>query len=120
MRFIRLVFWLVVAGCLVVLGLANRGSVTLHAIPAGLAQALGMQPTIQVPLFVAIFIGVGVGLLVGFLWEWIREYPVRAAVAKHRQELNALGDEVQRLRRDNASGQGDAEILALLGAGKSK
>ncbi|ADO41882.1 lipopolysaccharide assembly protein LapA domain-containing protein [Ketogulonicigenium vulgare] len=120
MRLIRLAFWLIVAACLVVLGLANRGMVTLHAIPAGLAQAIGIQPTIQVPLFVAIFFGVFVGLLVGFLWEWIREYPVRAAVAKHRQQLTALDDEVQRLRRDTSAGQGDAEILALLGASKSK
>ncbi len=53
-----------------------------------------------------------VGLLVGFVWEWMREYKVRAENARNIREVSRLNREVKRLRGDKYDGKDD--IFALL------
>lgn len=62
MKTLRYAFWAIVALILILVGMANRGMVTLRAMPTAFSDFLGISPDIQMPLFVAIFIGVGVGL----------------------------------------------------------
>lgn len=112
MSILKIAFWGLVGLCLVVLGFANREPVTLRALPDGLAGALGLSPTITMPLFAAIFIGVALGLLVGFIWEWIREAGERARARAQRRELEALRREVERLKTEKHEGKDD--VLALL------
>lgn len=112
MKYIRYTFWAIVAICLIIVGMANRGVVTLRAIPEALAEPLGISPDIQMPLFMAIFIGVAIGLLIGFLWEWVREYRVRADVRAKNRENVALKREVDRLKEQKHEGKD--EIVALL------
>jgi len=112
MKTLRYAFWAIVALLLILVGLANRGMVTLRAMPEAISNALGISPDIQMPLFVAIFIGVGVGLLLGFIWEWIREYKERAESRARAREVAALRRELAALKTANTP-QGD-DVLALL------
>ena len=113
MKTLRYAFWAIVALLLILVGLANRGMVTLRAMPASFSDYLGISPDIQMPLFVAIFIGVGVGLLLGFVWEWIREYKERAVGRAKAREVEALRRELAALKTSQAP-KGD-DVLALLG-----
>ncbi|MDG1376178.1 MAG: LapA family protein [Yoonia sp.] len=113
MKTLRYAFWAIVALILILVGLANRGMVTLRAMPASFSDYLGISPDIQMPLFVAIFIGVGVGLLLGFVWEWIREYKERAVGRAKAREVEALRRELAALKTSQAP-KGD-DVLALLG-----
>jgi lipopolysaccharide assembly protein A len=112
MKLIRYAFWAVIAICLIIVGLANRGEVTLRAMPEALGTLVGVSPDVTLPLFVVIFLGVAAGLLIGFFWEWIREY-------KHRAEAHNKGLEVTRLQREvgrlkTQKHEGKDEVLALL------
>lgn len=112
MKYIRYTFWGIVAICLIVLGVANRGIVTLRALPEALVGPLGISPDIEMPLFMAIFIGVAIGLLIGFLWEWIREHRIRADARAVARERDALKAEVDSLK--DQKHEGKDEIVALL------
>lgn len=115
MKTIRYAFWAVVGICLILVGLANRGLVTVHAIPESLADLVGISPDVQVPLFVVLFAGVGAGLLIGFLWEWVREHRIRADARAKTREVDALRREVANLRSTRAD-DGEDDVLALLDA----
>ena len=112
MKYIRYTVWGVVAICLIVVGMANRGIVTLRAMSEALATPLGISPDIQMPLFMAIFIGVAIGLLIGFLWEWVREHRMRADARAASREVDALKREISTLKDEKHEGKD--EIVALL------
>jgi len=112
MKYIKLMFWGIIAICLVVVGAANRGIVTLRALPEFLAGPLGMSPDIELPLFMAIFIGIGIGLLIGLLWEWVREHNIRTDARAKGREVNALKRQVDSLQTEKHEGKD--EIIALL------
>ena len=112
MKTIRYAFWAVVGVCLILVGLANRGFVTLRAIPEALADLVGVQPDVELPLFVVIFISVVAGLLIGFFWEWVREHRIRADSRAKSREVDALKREVADLR--GAKAEGGDDVLALL------
>lgn len=116
MKTVRYAFWVIVAVCLILIGLANRDIITVNALPQGLANLLGLSSQINLPIFVVIFLGFGGGLLVGFLWEWLREYKIRAESGRKSRELDALRREVIKLRGvTDSKGKAD-DVLALLEA----
>lgn len=115
MKTIVYAFWAIVGLCLILVGLANRGIVTVRAMPEALAGLFGLSPDIDLPLFVVIFLSVGAGLLIGFLWEWVREHRIRAESRARAREVDALRREVASLRAEKARDDGD-EVLALLDA----
>ena len=112
MKTIRYAFWAIVAVCLILVGLANRGVVTIKAMPTAFSDLLGISPTMDIPLFVVIFLSVGAGLLIGFLWEWVREHRIRADARAKAREVETLKREVASLRTANVE-KGD-DVLALL------
>lgn len=114
MKTIRYAFWAIVGLCLILIGLANRGLVTVRAMPEALADFLGLSPDIQLPLFIVIFIGVGAGLMIGFLWEWVREHRMRAVARGTAREVDTLRREVQKLRGAAAGAKDEDDVLALL------
>ena len=117
MKTIRYAFWAIVAVCLITVGLANRGDVTVRAMPEALGRLFGVSPDVTLPLFVVIFLGVAAGLLIGFFWEWIREGKVRAEAREKSREVVRLEREMDRLRTKKSEGQD--EVLALLDAAES-
>lgn len=112
MKPIRYTFWASVALVLVVVGLANRDVVQLHAMPPSLGRLLGLSPTVEMPLYVAIFLGVAAGLLIGFLWEWLREHKFRAEARRTGREVSQLRRELDRLR--DSDGDGKDDVLQIL------
>lgn len=112
MKTIRYAFWAIVALCLILIGLANRGLVTVRAMPEAFSDLLGIAPDMELPLFIVIFVGIAVGLLIGFLWEWVREYRQRAEGRLKAREVVSLRRELAALKVKTAD-NGD-DVLALL------
>ncbi|MBW7922223.1 MAG: DUF1049 domain-containing protein [Rubellimicrobium sp.] len=97
-------FWGVVVLALVVLGLANHETVTLHLLPGGLADLAGPFAPLEVPLFLVIAVAVVAGIVVGLVWEWLRHHAVRAELNRHRRVAG----------RRQKNGAPDNDVLALL------
>jgi uncharacterized integral membrane protein len=112
MRYIRYAFLAALGVVLISIALANRGMVTLSLLPEPLAQLLGMDYSISLPLFVVILGSIIAGLLIGFVWEWMREYKIRAAAGRAERELQQTKREVRRLK--GKSEDDKDEVLALL------
>jgi len=118
MKTLRFAFWALVGLCLIVIGLANRGMVTVRAMPESLGRLFGRSPDIELPLFVVIIAGVGAGLMIGFLWEWVRESRFRAEARSKGREVAILKREMDRLRDENGDGKDD--ILQILDAAAAR
>lgn len=114
MKTIRYAFWAIIGLVLIVVGLANRDLVTLHAMPKAFADLVGLSAEIQVPLFMAIFAGVALGLLIGFFWEWLRERQYRSEASRSARENKRLKAEMARLR--DSDGDGRDDVLQILEA----
>lgn len=112
MRYIRYAFLACLGVVLVAVALANRGAVELQLLPQTLADFLGVNYRISLPLFLVIFGGIVAGLLIGFLWEWLREHKHRAEATRRSREVGKLKREVRRLRGEKHEGKD--EVLALL------
>lgn len=116
MKYLRYLVLLLIALVLFSVALANREPVILHALPPDLAQLIGIDWQIRLPLFLVGFGGIVVGVLIGFVWEWIREH-------KHRAAAAAKSREVQELKREVARTTPPAhkdEVLALLDSSPRK
>jgi uncharacterized integral membrane protein len=111
-RYLRYLFVAILGLSLFTLALANRGWVTLRLLPEEMAALIGVEASVEMPLFLVAFAGIVLGLLIGFLWEWLREHKHRAAAAAAKREAERLGREVSRLREANTSPED--EVLALL------
>ena len=115
MRYIRYAFLAALAIVLVVVALANRGSVTLITLPDGLGAMPGMGTmsySVELPLFLVIFGGIVAGLLIGFVWEWLREHKHRAEAVRKQAEVKKLERELKRTQAERDKDKD--EVLALL------
>ena len=112
MRYIRYGFWAVVGIALISVAMANRGIVTLNLFPEAIAELLGINHSISLPLFVVILAGVAVGLLIGFVWEWLREHKHRSEKNRTHRELKQTQREMRRLK--GSEGKKQDEVLAIL------
>ncbi|RNF34228.1 LapA family protein [Paracoccus methylarcula] len=112
MRFLRLLFIVLLAIILVAVALANRGIVTLNAFPANLGQYLGGRWSIELPLFLVIFLAVAFGMLMGLIWEYLREAHVRREARNRSAEVARLEREVGSLRERHANPRD--EVLAII------
>ena len=112
MRYFRYGLLGVLAFALSCVAIANRGKVTLILFPNDIGDLVGINPSVETPLFLVIFLSVIVGLMIGFCWEWLREYKLRAEGSRSARKVNKLQREVRKLQ-DSSSGKKD-EVLALL------
>lgn len=112
MRYIRYAFLAALAVVLITVALANREVVTLRLLPEELAGFLGFSWQVPLPLFIIIFLGIVAGIMIGFVWEWLREYKLRAKGKRAERAAVALSKEVQTLKEKGAE-PGD-DVLALL------
>ena len=113
LRLFKYLVLLVLATGIVVLSLANRGPMTLQLLPEDLAAFVGYNQTIELPVFAVILAGVAVGLLIGFIWEWMREYRLRAEAARARAEARRLRESLEREGRGPSKREGE-DVLARL------
>ena len=110
-RTLKLTLLALILIAIVVLAVANRGLVTLHLLPAGMARV--MPVSVELPLFLVILISVVVGMVIGYLFEWLREHKHRRRARERTREAAQLHSEVDRLRKQ--TGRGEDDVLALLG-----
>jgi uncharacterized integral membrane protein len=110
MRYIKYIILAAFMAALVLLALANKGTVAVAALPAGLPYADMLQ--LEVPMFAVIFASIGAGLLLGYVLEYFREHKYRRQAAVKNREAAALAAEVSRLKKSNGSDEDD--VLALL------
>ncbi|PKP71524.1 MAG: DUF1049 domain-containing protein [Alphaproteobacteria bacterium HGW-Alphaproteobacteria-4] len=112
MRWLRWAFLAALAVALVTLALANRGLVTLRLMPDEAGSFLGLQWSLELPLFLVIFAGILLGLLIGFVWEWLREARLRSAASQTARDKARLERELARVSADAPEPRD--EVLALL------
>lgn len=110
LRFIKLLFLVVLMVVIVTLALANRQMVTLRLLPDGL---FGLLPlSVEVPVFVVILASILAGLAIGYIFEWLREHKHRRVAAQKRREAAKLSREVERLKKTHMTPED--EVLAIL------
>lgn len=114
MSLVKYVFLAVLAVLLIVVALANAGTVTLRVLPEAMAGFLGWSWQVTLPMFVVILGAIVVGLLIGFVWEWLREHKHRSAARSERREKEALKRENEKLRTERRGSQKNDDVLALL------
>ncbi|MEO3413700.1 LapA family protein [Roseovarius sp. CAU 1744] len=112
MRYIRYASIAIFAVALILIALANRGTVTVKVLPNELAALAAVNPSYDMPLFIVMFGGILAGLIVGFIWEWIREAKERMEAARQAREMQQMRAEIRRLKGEKH--QGKDEVLALL------
>jgi lipopolysaccharide assembly protein A len=112
MRYIRYAFLAALAAVLVTVALANREAVVLRLLPEELSGFLGLSWQVQLPLFIVIFLGIVAGIVIGFIWEWLREYKLRAKGKRAERAAVQLSKEVQSLKQSSAKPGYD--VLAML------
>ena len=112
MKYIRYLILAAIGVALIAVALANRAMVTLTLLPEGLADVVGLNATVDLPLFAVIFAGVVAGVIIGFIWEWLREHKHRSEAGRKTREVGKLEREVKKLKGDKHEGKD--EVLALL------
>lgn len=114
MRYLRLLFVVLLALILVAVALANRGIVTLSLFPANFGQYLGGQWSLDLPLFLVILLTFALGMLAGLVWEWLREAHIRREARARQDEVARLEAELGTVRKRHAAPRDD--VLAILDA----
>jgi len=110
LRFLKLVLLGLILVAVIILGLANRGPVTLHLLPEG-AQSI-LQLSVEVPMFVVILGSILCGLAIGYILEWLREHKHRRLAAQKKREASQLSREVETLKKKHMTPE--EEVLAIL------
>nr|WP_198008058.1 LapA family protein [Rhodobacter sp. SW2] len=114
MRLLRYAFLAVVAIVLVTVAMANRGPVPVTALPPDIADVLGRNWSLELPLYLVIFAGMVVGLLIGFVLEWFREHKFRSRANAKTREAARLERELSQVRGGTAKPAVQDEVLTLL------
>ena len=112
MKYLRYAFLISLALVLIIVAVANKTPAELAFLPPDLANLIGMNWSITVPVFLVFFLGIIFGVLVGFIWEWLREYKHRAEVTRKSRELRKLEGELRDLKGEKYKDQDD--VLAML------
>ena len=112
-RFLTLFVLFPVAIVVVVLSVANRGSVAFSLDPIG-AGSTGW--TVSAPLYVFLFAALAVGILIGGVATWIRQGRWRQAARAERANADRLRRETERLRErlEAAQAAGAPSTTALM------
>ena len=112
MRYLRYAFLISLTLILVIVAVANRTKSQISLLPADLSQGLGVNWSIDLPVFVVFLGGTVFGVLIGFIWEWLREHKHRAEGTRKSRELRKLEGELRNLKSEKYKGQDD--VLAML------
>ncbi len=110
MRLIKFIVMALLMAAVVVLSLANRGTVKLNLLPDDIASVLPYS--VDLPLFVVILASIFFGLVLGYVFEWVREHKHRRFAWQKGREAARLQREVKSLKKKHMS-EAD-EVLAIL------
>ena len=88
MRYLKYLFLIVVAVAAILLAIANRGPVTLSALPEGVTVpgAEGLPTSVTLPVYLAVFLSVFLGVVIGLVLEMLRETDHRKAERRFKRE----------------------------------
>lgn len=111
MRLIKYLILAILAIVLVIVALANREPMTLQLMPEAVANLVGFQWQITLPVFVVLLAAILIGLALGFVWEWVREHKHRATAVTERRERERLEQEVRKVAPPAKAGD---DVLAIL------
>lgn len=96
MRLIKTLFLLLIAACLIILGIGNMAPVDLFVLPERMAgEAFALR---GVPLAAVIIASVLLGLILGQVLEFFREGKLRRRSNDRARELVRLKDENDKLK----------------------
>jgi uncharacterized integral membrane protein len=112
MRYVRYAILGLMGILLLSFSMANRETVLLQLMPDALAELIGFNFSMNLPLFLVILGGVAAGVLIGFVWEWIREHRHRKEASVKAREVRKLEREVGKLKTEKHEGKD--EVLAIL------
>lgn len=112
LRLLRYLFLVLIAIALMVFASANRGLVTLHALPDSLAHLFQIDGQLDVPAFLLVFLGIVIGLLVGYTLEWLRGHRHRRVASTQTRMVTRLERELAAMKDQTALP--DDPVLALL------
>jgi uncharacterized integral membrane protein len=118
MRYLRALLLGTLALLLISVALANRAVVGLQLLPQDLSALLGIDWSIEMPMFLVIFASIIAGLLIGFVWEWLREHKYRATATRATKALTKLERELAHMQDAHALPKDD--VLAILETPKAK
>jgi len=99
-RFLKALFFILIAAVVVFLSIANRESVTVSLDPF---SRMAPEFSFTAPLFLVLFGAVACGVLIGGGAAWIAQRGKRRELRQTRREAKALRVETDRLRAENAS-----------------
>jgi uncharacterized integral membrane protein len=97
MRFLRLLFFVVVILAALYLAEANRAPVTISLDPFPGAEASELN--FKAPLFLVIFAAVAVGVVLGAAASWLRHADARRTARTAKSEIAKARSEVESLRQ---------------------
>ena len=112
MKYLRYAFLISLALVLIIVAVANKAPAELAFLPPDLANLIGMNWSITLPVFLVFFLGIVFGVLVGFIWEWLREYKLRSEAAANGKALRQAERELKNLKQEKYADQDD--VLALI------
>ncbi len=115
MRYIRYAFLAALITVLVSVSLANLQMVTLKLMPDALAELVGFNFSLPLPVFIVVLGGIATGLIIGYVLEWLREHKHRREAGEKYREVRKLEREVNKLKKQK--NEGKDEVLALLEEG---
>lgn len=118
MRYLRMLFVVLLAVILIGVALANRQLVTVSLFPDRVDGFIAGEWSAQMPLFLVIIMSLLVGMILGLIWEWMRESVLRRESAQRAHELQVLEREVGQVRKAHHAPRD--EVLAILDAPKAK
>lgn len=114
MRYVKILFLVIVAVAAVILAIANRGPVTLRLWPEAMTmpEPIASWPhEVTLPIYVALLAAVFLGLLIGMVLELLRETDHRRQERRYKAEAAKLKQENQRLAKK--AGEDEDDILGL-------
>ncbi len=112
MKYLHYAFLISLALVLIIVAVANKAPAKLAFLPPDLANLIGINWSITLPVFIVFFLGIIFGVFIGFIWEWLREYKLRSEAAAKGKALRRAERELKKFKQEKYADQDD--VLTLI------
>ncbi|TVQ54797.1 MAG: hypothetical protein EA355_11060 [Rhodobacteraceae bacterium] len=113
MRYVRIVFYLLVVIVLTALAVANRDVVTVYTGPDMTDYGLPPVQAYDLPLFALPLGGLAVGFILGVIWEFLREGATRRKLRLAAKEAEARAQEAEKRAGPAPKTEADEDLKAI-------